>query len=384
MHVLHAIDAVRLEAGGVVRAVLDLTAELARAGAQVTLLTGDATDAPPEWLDGAAGAPRVVTINRALNTLLRPKVAGPTIDELVAKADFVHLHTPWDPLNPSLAAAARKAGKPYAVSVHGMLDDWCMTGKALKKHVYLALFGRRLLEQATLVHYTTAGEADQSRRWAPRVTPFVQPLVIDTAPFREPIGNTLAREQYPAAFAEAGPRALFLGRVQAIKGLPTLLRAFERLDDLTPRPHLLIAGPAEEGHDEELRAVARRLGITDRVHLLGMVGPDAKRSLCEAADAFVLPSHHENFGLALVEAMLCGTPVLTSRCVGIHGEVERLGGTIVEHSVEGFATGLAALLADTARRREAAVASRRAVFEWLDPRTIVAGYLDAYARAVQS
>lgn len=380
MHVLHYLDELRLSAGGVVRAGLDLTAELAKAGARVTLVTGDAIDAPPEWLDEAPGTPRVVTIDRSLTPLLRAKRSAPELARLVGEADFVHLHTFWDPFNPAVAAAATRAGKPYAFSMHGMLDDWCLANKSFKKSLYLSVLGRRLLERAAFLHFTTSIEAEQSLKHAPGGTPLVEPLVIDADPFRDLIGPELARSTFARAFDDDGlPRLLFLGRLQEIKGLPTLLDALATLD---APPHLLIAGPAEEGHDAELRAQADSLGLADRVHLLGMVSGEAKQSVYQAADAFVLPSHHENFGIALVEAMMCGAPVLTSRHVGIWREVERLGGLVVEHGTEGFAAGVKQLLTELPQRKQAAQLNREAVFDWLDPRGVAQRYLAAYEAAI--
>jgi glycosyltransferase involved in cell wall biosynthesis len=383
LRVLHYIDVLRLEAGGVVRAVLDLTAELARAGAQVTLATGDATDAPPEWREDPT-APRVVTLDRSLNVLLRPKTAGPELRRLAETHDIVHLHTPWDPFNPAVANAARAARKPYVVSIHGMLDDWCMAGKPVKKNVFLTLFGRQLLQRAAWVHFTASIEAEQSMRHCPAATPLVEPLVVDATPFRNLVGASPAREAFPHAFTGDGvPRLLFLGRVHPIKGLPTLLEAIALLP-AAQRPHLLLAGPAAEGHDVQLQRQAAALGVADRLHFLGMVGGDRKQSLYQAADAFVLPSHHENFGIALVEAMMCGAPVLTSRSVNIWPEVEKLGGIVADHSPEGFADGLRQLLKDLPAHQQAAAMNRPAVFEWLEPKRLATRYLEAYDRAISA
>lgn len=381
MRVLHYTDVLRLEEGGVVRSVLDLTAELARVGAEVTLATGDATDAPPEWRDDPS-APNVTVVDRSMDRLLRAKTAGPELRRLAEGADIVHLHTPWDPFNPAVAKAASAAGKPYVVSIHGMLDDWCMAGKSLKKQVYLALFGKRLLERAAWVHFTASIEAEQSLRHAPGATPLVEPLVVDAAPFRELVGPEPARAAYPQAFADDGlPRLLFLGRLHPIKGLPTLLDALATLG-AGERPHLVLAGPPSEGHDTQLLRQAEALGISDRLHLVGMVGGGVKQSLYQAADAFVLPSHHENFGIALVEAMMCGAPVLTSHSVNIWPEVEKLGGIVVDHSVDGFAGGLRRLLDGLPQRRQAAAMNRAGVFEWLEPARLATRYLEAYERAI--
>lgn len=379
MRVLHYIDAVRLERGGVVRAVLDLTAQLAKSGAEVTLLTGDATDVPEAWHTPSAGTPHAVTIDRSVTPLLRAKTSGDELARLAEGFDIAHLHIPWDPFHPAISAAASKAGKPYVLSCHGMLDNWCMAGKSLKKRAFLAAFGRRLLKRAAWLHFTASAEADQSLKHAPGATPFVAPLVLDATPFETLPGPEAVRLAYPDVFLNDGvPRLLFLGRLQAIKGLPTLIDALATLND---PPHLVLAGPAEEGHDAELVEQARERGLGDQVHQLGMVGGETKVSLYQAADAFVLPSHHENFGIALAEAMRCGTPVLTSNCVNIWPEVQRLGGLVVEHSVEGFAAGLRTLLAELPQRKATALAERAAVFEWLDPGRLAEQYLAAYEAA---
>lgn len=382
MRVLHYVDVLRLDQGGVVRAVLDLTAELARAGAEVTLLTGDATDAHAEWLKNTK-PPRVVTLDRTLAPLFRTRKATQTkIKKLVADADMVHLHTPWDPVHLAIAKAARRSGTPYGVSLHGMLDDWCLGLKAYKKHLYLAAAGRRLLRGAAWLHCTASIEADQSLRHVPGGTSLVEPLIIDAAPYRSLLGPQLAREAFPEAFQGTAPRLLFLGRLHPIKGLSTLLDAAAGLEG--HQPHFLFAGPPAPGHDTELRQQAEQLGMADRVHLLGMVQGEIKQSLYQAADAFVLPSHHENFGIALVEAMMCGSPVLTSKSVNIWPEVEKLGGLIVEHSVTGFKSGLTQLLDELPARGKQATEQREAVFDWLEPQRLAKRYLDAYSQAIQS
>lgn len=364
--------------------MLDLTQELAKAGTEVTLLTGDDRDAPAAWRAGEAGCPRVVTIDRALTPTLRPKHSSGLLRDLVETVDLIHLHEAWDPFHPAIAHAARQAGKPYVVSVHGMLDDWCMASKAFKKRVYLQLVGRRLLEGAGWIHFTNREEANQSLRHVSGATPFFAPLVIDTESFRVAIGPDLARREFETALLDDGlPRLLFLGRLQAIKGLPLLIDALAKLHASGVKvPHLLIAGPAEENHDAQLVQQAASAGLAERVHLLGMVNSEMKRSLYEATDAFVLASHHENFGIALVEAMMCGMPVLTSKQVGIWQEVEQLGGLVVDHTVDSFAGGIQRLLAELPTLREQARTNRAAVFDWLEPTRVAARFLAGYEAAV--
>ena len=109
---------------------------------------------------------------------------------------------------------------------------------------------------------------------------------------------------------------------------------------------LVMAGPDEEGLQPELEAQAARLGITGRVHWTGMLEGDVKWGALRAAEAFVLPSHQENFGIAVVEAMACGVPVIISNKVNIWPEIEQdKAGIVRDDSAEGTYQGMTAFLA---------------------------------------
>ncbi|MEO0586659.1 MAG: glycosyltransferase, partial [Planctomycetota bacterium] len=156
---LQILSSVKLEAGGVARCVIDLCEGLAQHGVATTLATAEADDVPEAWraAEPPADTPRCVVYDpaRPLDTL------GP----LIAEHDVVHLHVPWDRLNPAVAAACDKAHTPYAISVHGMLDDWSMAQKGLKKRAYWWLTARKLLNHAAFVHTTARAEADQASKW---------------------------------------------------------------------------------------------------------------------------------------------------------------------------------------------------------------------------
>lgn len=382
---LQYLDAFQLERGGVVRAVLDLADGLAFAGVEVTLLTGDANDVPEAWRkpNPPAGVPRIVTIDRRVDPFLRPRCGTDELDRLVGAADVVHLHTPWDPFNRPLADAARRAGKPYLVTIHGMLDDWCLASKAWKKHLYLALGGRRFLQRAAGLHFTAESEQTQSMRRVGSGKPLVIPLAIDAQLFRDLVGPDLAKQTFPDAFADPAPRLLFLGRVHPIKGLDTFVDALAHTNTSSGlKPHLIIAGPEEAGYAQALRMRIGNRVVDDRVHFVGMVDGDVKQSLYQAADAFVLPSHHENFGIALTEAMMCGAPALTSKCVNVWPEIEALGGIVVDHSVDGFAAGIETLLDTLPEMKRVALANRQKVIDWVDHERLTQRYIDAYRTAI--
>jgi len=139
---------------------------------------------------------------------------------------------------------------------------------------------------------------------------------------------------------------LFLSRIHRKKGCDLLLEAMGRLAAEHPELDLVIAGPDEEGLQPQLEAQAARLGIARRVHFTGMLEGALKWGALHAADAFVLPSHQENFGVAVVEALACEVPVLISDKVNIWPEIAKdEAGIVNPDSAEGTYRSMAALLA---------------------------------------
>src|SRR6185369_13539161 len=115
---------------------------------------------------------------------------------------------------------------------------------------------------------------------------------------------------------------LFLGRVHPKKGCDLLIRAFAKsLDKIAPDMDLVMAGPDQVNWVPELKALTKRLGVDNRVHWPGMLTGALKWGAFHSADALVLPSHQENFGIAVAEAMACCTPALISDKVNIWREV---------------------------------------------------------------
>jgi glycosyltransferase involved in cell wall biosynthesis len=381
--ILHYMRAVRAEEGGVVRAVLNLCAVQARAGLDVALVTFDPKDVPAEWRSGASGLPRLIVIDPPSRPLSR---LGPgairAADEQIRRADIVHLHAVWTPSNVQLASLARRAGRPYVQSLHGMMDDWSMSTSTLKKRLFLALGGRNMLERAAVIHCTAELEREQSPRWFRHSQRVVVPLIVDLEPFRSPPGRGPAQRAFPAVRTNE-PILLFLSRIHPVKGLDILIRAVDLLRARAVPCRLLIAGGGEPDHVAAPRALADQLNLTDRVHFLGIVSGAEKVSLYQCADLFVLPSLHENFGFVLPEALAVGVPCVTTRSVGLWSELEQGGGAVIaDRTPEGLAEAIAPLLADPARRRAMGDAGRRWVFENLDETRVVAKFRDLYQSAL--
>ncbi|MEO1583893.1 MAG: glycosyltransferase [Planctomycetota bacterium] len=381
MQILHVISRIRLEDGGVVRAVLDLATGAADAGHRVAVATWDAADAPAAWAAHDSN-PRIVPIEEPGRLGTLAQASRVTLDAEIRSADAVHLHTPWEPINRVIAKRCLALRTPYAVSIHGMLDDWSMSQSSLKKRVYLRLGGRSMLERAAFVHCTAGAELTQSRVWYPGGTGRVAPLVFDLSPYREPVGPELAREAF--GIDPDLPTVLFLSRMHIKKGVHVLVKAAAHLRDAGVECQTLIAGTGDSAYEAGIRAQIASLGLDDRVRLLGMVKGDTKVSLYRAADVFALPTSQENFGFVLPEALACETPAITTRGVDIWPELEASGSTlIVEQSHEAFAEAIAGLLVDEDRRREMGRKGRGWVLSYLEPSAVQAMYDDLYRDATQ-
>ena len=213
---------------------------------------------------------------------------------------------------------------PYFVFPHGMLDPWFKRTyplKHLKKLLYWPWAEYRVLRDAAAVLFTS----EEERRLARESFSLYRcnEVVVNYGTAAPEIDLAAAREDFLRSFPQLRGRRflLFLGRLHEKKGCELLIKAFaarnsSRKDESLD---LVIAGPcADDAYLENLkRMVPSGSGIT----FTGMLAGNPKWGAFSAADAFILPSHQENFGIAVVEALACGTPVLVSNKVNIWREI---------------------------------------------------------------
>ena len=154
---------------------------------------------------------------------------------------------------------------------------------------------------------------------------------------------------------------LYVGRIEPLKGIEILLRAATLLQCTSDTRVLIVGGsPGNDAELDRLKALAVQLDIADMVTFTGAVRQtELPRYYC-AADVFVLPSHSESFGLAALEAMACGTPVIVSRVGGLKTFVDsgKTGYLVPWHSPEAFAERLETLLANPALKEAMGEAAR--------------------------
>jgi glycosyltransferase involved in cell wall biosynthesis len=323
--------------------------------------------------------------SRPLGLFAKTQLAA--IEPHIRSADVLHLHACWTTANNQLARMALRTKTPYVLSVHGMLDDWCMAQKTPKKKIYLALGGRATLEQAALIHCTAQAELDQSRKWYPRGTGTVVPLIFDLEPYRALPGPEHADITFgPAGSGDldpAVPTVLFLSRIHFKKGVDVLIDAAAELKRRAVSFRVLIAGSGEGDYEAEMRARIASRGLQHDVRMLGLVTGHTKVSLYQAARVLAIPTSQENFGFVFPESLACETPVITTRGVDIWPELEASGGAIIaDRTPQAFADAIATLLTDPARAASMGSRGRQWVLSHLNPDAIAAQFEGMYHAAI--
>jgi len=247
--------------------------------------------------------------------------------------DVAILHGLWNHASVGAWLGLRGTGLPYFQFVHGMMDPWFRDAypfkHAAKQAFWLAVQGRTLRD-AKAVLFTSEEERQRARgvffgyRYSERVV-----LYGAARPPDQPEAQRQAIKQVLPKLGDR-PYILFLGRIHPKKGCDLLVNAFARIAEQFPAMDLVIAGPDQVGITADLQAVAARLGISTRLHWPGMLTGNAKWGAFRGAAAFVLPSHQENFGISVAEALACGTPVLISDKVNIWREIQQGGAGLVD------------------------------------------------------
>jgi glycosyltransferase involved in cell wall biosynthesis len=240
----------------------------------------------------------------------------------------VVVHGLWQYHGLCAARAAKKTRVPYFVFPHGMLDPWFRNFtpiKHFKKQLYWILAERKVLQDARAVLFTSEKELLLARStfW-PRANYRcrIVPLGVPKAPPDLERGRNAFYKQY--THLRGRSFLLYLGRLHPKKGCDILVSA---MNELRSPIDLVMAGPsADQAYKERLEKAARGASIT----FAGMIEGDLKAGALASAAALILPSHQENFGLVVAEALSFGTPVLLSRQVNIAEDIEMAGAGFVE------------------------------------------------------
>jgi glycosyltransferase involved in cell wall biosynthesis len=272
----------------------------------------------------------------------------PWLKENLSRYDAAILNGQWQYIGHGLAQASQDPqAPPYFVFPHGALDPWFQRAperrlKAIRNWFYWKLVENKVIHRARAVLFTCAEELrlaqDTFRPYRPNLQ-FDVGIGIARPPAYHPRMRTAFEEKLRSAAAVEAvsrPYFLFLARLHPKKGVDLLIKAFSSLcraaaDRSEPKPVLVIAGPGlETDYGKEMYALAASTCPVGSVLWPGMLSGDAKWGAIYHATAFVLTSHQENFGIAVVEALACEKPVLISNQINIWREIEQDKAGLVE------------------------------------------------------
>lgn len=347
MRILRVIASMNPSSGGPCQGIRNTTEALALLGVQNEVVCVDPPDS--EYL-GKDSFP-IHALGSTNNAWAYSPKLLPWLIENISRFDAVIVHGLW--LYPThamrkamkeISKAKQSADIPWFIMPHGMLDPYFQNApdrkvKALRNIFYWKSIEHKVVEAATALLFTCEEELLLAKQ------PF-KPY----RPKREiNVGYGI---QEPPAFSDKMSVAfhekcnlknnqyfLFLSRIHPKKGVDNLIKSYQKLIDLQPDssiPDLVIAGPGlETSFGEEMQKLALSHGASNsRIHFPGMLSGDAKWGAFYGSEAFVLPSHQENFGIAVVEALACGKPVLISDKINIWREIEEGKGGLVENDTE--------------------------------------------------
>ena len=348
--------------GGPARSIPALCEGMAQAGASVTVYTTDANGS--SRLDVPLGRPvniAGVCVNYfplTSNTFLYSRSLASECRRHVSKFDIVEIDSLFAHTLGPAAEACTKADVPYVVPLRGQLLPWALGQKRFRKHIYLSLFGRKLLNGAASLHCTDEAEAEAANQLGLQSPTFVTPNGIQTSRFRQlpPRGAWRCRLGIPLHALVL----LFLGRLHKKKRPDIAVETLAACRHLPKPVHLLLAGPDEQGLTGTLKGSAEKLRCAAHLHCLGHLEGRERDAAFADSDLFLMPSEpdSENFGLSVLEAMAAGLPALVSEGVPIGRAAARAGaGRQLRCDPQVFGTAAAALLE---KSRELKVMGRRA------------------------
>lgn len=345
MRVVHTVASTNASQGGTSRSIPTLCQSLSDLGVQTELLT---TSRSSETDPGQVLLPREPVVVNLVGASGRPvigwwesvrgfrRVLAERIE--VGPSAIVHDHGAWLATNYSSSSIAARLDVPFVISPRGMLTDWAIRHNRIRKQVAWRIYQRRAMERAAMIHVTSEGEAACIRE-----------LGLDLPICMVPNGIELPEEDGDSERTGSGRNVLFLSRFHPKKGLPNLIRAW---DQVRPAGWILtLVGPDENGHRAEIEGMVRERGLGATVRFREPIDDHAKWDLYRSADLFVLPSHSENFGSVVGEALACGVPVITTRETPWSELGERHCGWWIDVGVEPLARALGEAVGTSVQKR---------------------------------
>ncbi len=329
MKILQVISSLDPQNGGPVTAALSQSQEMIKQGHLVDFVTFDNPN--DLYLNNVPG--HIYALGKAfsgygVNAKLKSwlSVNGSGYDAAI-------IHGLWQYLGLVTWLTAPQTGLNYFIYPHGSLDPWFKHTypiKHIKKWIYWQFFEKRIIRDSQGLIFT----CEEEKSLAHQTFTFTKTNEI-VAPF----GLAFPADDSEKSIVEFYKKfpdlkgkhlLLFLGRIHPKKGCDLLIKSLKQAKALDPDIHLVMAGPDQIGWAPKLKELAQELGVADQITWPGMLTGEMKLGALRASQAFILPSHSENFGLAVIESLSCSLPVLATNKVNIWCEIAKDNAGIIE------------------------------------------------------
>jgi len=373
LKVLHVAPNVSRAYGGPTYSLAAYSIAAISAGASITVAAPRPPDADRTWMAELLPNAEVLSFSAHGSGAF---LAAPTLQSWLRRHgsdfDVVHVHGLLNPVSSLASRRCIRNGWPLVIRPFGTLSPFTFAHRrGLLKRAYMALLEGPNLRRASAIHFTTNAERDASTwhsiDWGERSWVVPPPW----------IGAPATRRSSTAESATV----LFLSRLHPVKNVELLLTAWPLVLHHAPTARLVIAGDGEPAYVRQLHERAR--GLESSVTFAGHVEGAAKEQLLSAAAVFVLPSFHENFGVAVLEALAAGIPAVITAEVQLYEFVsEHSLGVVSEPSAASFANAIIQSLTDHVLRERCSADGPQLVARYFSPSAVGDALLQMYRFAV--
>lgn len=310
------------------------------------------------------------------------------LENILPRIDLVHVHGFFD--HYTYVASKFSRLKPVVMSPRGsIMNDAISTRGYVKKNIYFKCIGKSIIRDVSAIHLVSQYEKEEllnvfkadSEEFNDKI------LLIPNGINLEQFNNLPLKCSFKRKYSVLSNNKyiLFLGRINTIKGLDILVECFKKLCGIYNDLYLVIVGPDNKGYSERVKKWLKDAGLLERSLFTGMLTGRDKLAAILDAEVFVLPSYSENFGIAVIEAMACGIPVVVSNKVGISREIEGSNaGIVVETNPESVFKGVKALLDNDVLSKKVAYNGRKLVEEYYDINIVADMMIKTYEEVIRN
>lgn len=390
MKILHVVPSYipAYRYGGPIKAVHELCKALAKNGLDVTVFTTDIdweknSDVPLGRMVEMDGVKVFYYPVRRLRRYCFSSGLADAVKMRVREFDIVHIHSVY--LYPTMIACywCRKFGIPYIINPFGALDPSAIRLKGrIRKSLYLNLVERRNIDGAKFIYAASGYEKDKILSMRFNAPVVIMPRGLEISDYSPGANPGWFFDRYPQL--KNKKVILFLGRIHRKKGLDLLAAALKKITDKDKSVFLAVVGPREDAYAASVETLFKKEGVMENAVFTDMLLGDEKLSAFYSSDIFILPSYGENFGIAVLEAMACGIPVVVTDAVALHPDIAEYGaGIVTKPNADALASAALDILRNRDIKNEMGECGRRLVRDRFAIDNVALKMIEAYKDAVK-